>query len=481
MTITMQVFTEGEREAIHALSLRILAETGARFHSRRAREMLRSHGAQVDEDSRLVRIPGELVAHALSSAPHSFTLGARRPEDDLHLPSGCGGYVLDNGGIYTRDHRSGERRPANLQDNLECLRVFDALPHSAMVWSTTVHEFHPRSAGVKACIASFMHSRLHVQDELTCPEEVPLIAEALERLLGSQEAVRQRRIYSVVYCTLPPLGHDGPMCDAYLDLCAYDVPICIFPMPGAGSTGPASLFSNIAMGNAEALSALVLFQLARPGLPVLFGDASGATDFRTGSFLEGAPETVLQTAARGEMARFYGLPNEQAGCLTEAKDHGAQAVLEKFATTLPLVLGGADLIQGPGALETSNMMSLAQIVVDDEIMGYCQRLRRGVEVAPDEDFLDDIQAVGPGGHFLGRRATRAAARSAEFYRPALADRSNYRHWLELGRPDLYEQARLRVDEILAEPPAYPLPDDVVGALEQVMRKADEVLAGGVDS
>ena len=42
---------------------------------------------------------------------------------------------------------------------------------------------------------------------------------------------------------------------------------------------------------------------------------------------------VLQAGARGEMAKFYGLPNEQAGCLTDAKEHGAQAIMEKMLTT----------------------------------------------------------------------------------------------------------------------------------------------------
>jgi trimethylamine--corrinoid protein Co-methyltransferase len=184
---------------------------------------------------------------------------------------------------------------------------------------------------------------------------------------------------------------------------------------------------------------------------------------------------VLQTTARGEMARFYGLPNEQAGCLSEAKDHGPQAVLEKVTTTLPLVLSGVDLIQGPGALDTSNMMSLAQIVVDDEIASYCARLRQGVDVSIEKDYFDDILAVQPGGHFLGRKSTRAAARGAEFLQPALSDRNIYSHWQELGRPDLYENASRKVDEILASPSKNPLPDQVIGKLEALMRKADEVL------
>ncbi len=476
MQAHLQILSDVEKETIHDKSLQILDKIGVQFHSKRACNILLANGARNESGSNVLRIPPELVEHALQTAPKTFTLGARVPEKDVVLPAPHTGYVLDNGGIYTRDHRTGQRRVSNYQDQIEFLQVFDSLPSSALVWSTTVHEFQPSSSGVKACIAAFMHSCLHIQDELTRPEEVPLVIEALECILGSQEAVRQRKLYSVVYCTLPPLGHDGPMCDAYLELCAYDVPICVFPMPGAGSTGPASLFSNIALGNAEALSALVLFQLARPGLPVIFGDASGVTDFHSGNFLEGAPETVLQTAARGEMARFYGLPNEQAGCLTEAKEHGAQAIMEKVGTTLPLFLSGVDLVQGPGALETSNLMSLAQIVVDDEIARYCQRIRQGIEISAEKDYFEDIESVGPGGHFLGRKSTRAAARSTEFLQPALADRSMYSHWLELSRPDLYDKANLKVDEILASPPENPLSDEVVGKLEALMRKADEVLA-----
>jgi trimethylamine--corrinoid protein Co-methyltransferase len=475
MQVQIQVLSHDEKQAVHEKSLQILGQIGAQFHSQRARKILQTGGALVDHETKIARIPAGMVEGALASAPKTFTLASRTPERDVDLPCEKSGYVLDNGGIYTRDHHTGQRRTSNYRDNIEFLKVFDEMPSSAIVWSTTVHEFQPRSAGVKACMASFMHSSLHIQDELTDPAEVPLIVEALESILGDQQAVRDRKIYSVVYCTLPPLGHDGPMCDAYLDLCAYDVPICVFPMPSAGSTGPASLFSNIALGNAEALSALVLFQLARPGLPIIFGDASGSTDFRSGNFLEGVPEMVLQTTARGEMARFYGLPNEQAGCLSEAKDHGPQAVLEKVTTTLPLVLSGVDLIQGPGALDTSNMMSLAQIVVDDEIASYCARLRQGVDVSIEKDYFDDILAVQPGGHFLGRKSTRAATRSAEFLQPALSDRNIYSHWQELGRPDLYENASRKVDEILASPSKNPLPDQVIGKLEALMRKADEVL------
>jgi trimethylamine--corrinoid protein Co-methyltransferase len=172
------------------------------------------------------------------------------------------------------------------------------------------------------------------------------------------------------------------------------------------------------------------------------------------------------------MAKFYDLPNEQAGCLTDAKEHGAQAIMEKMLTTLPLVLSGVDLIQGPGALNTSNMMSLEQIVVDDEIALLCQRIRDGVDISAEKDYFEDIKDVGPGGHFLGRRNTRKAAWSNEFVTPALVDRNPFSQWAALGRPDLYDKAKLKVEEILSSPQKNPIPDDVISKLEAIMRKAD---------
>jgi len=475
VSVQCQILSEAEKHKIHAESLRILAEVGARFHSGKALKILQDNGAKVDQGTKIACIPEAMVQQALNTAPKSFVLGARIAENDFQLPSNYSGYVLDNGGIFTRDFKTGARRPAHYQDHIDFLRVFDEMQLATAIWPACVSDFPKHSANVREDISSFIHSTRHVQDELSHPREVDYIIEAMVAILGDEDAVRQRHLYSVVYCTLAPLVHEGAMSEAYLELSQFDAPICVFPMPCAGSTGPASLFSNIAMGNAEALSALVLFQMARPGTPILFGDASGSTNFASGGFLEGSPEMVLQSAARGEMAKFYNLPDTQAGCLTDAKDHGPQAVMEKLLTTLPLVMVGVDLIQGPGALETSNLMTLEQIVVDDEIACMCKRLKDGVDMSEAKNYFDDIRDVQPGGHFLTRSSTLKACRSSEFFMPQLIDRNSFDQWVALGRPDIYDKARQKVDAILSGPPKNPLPDDVIGKLEDIMRRADEKL------
>lgn len=469
-----QFLSQEEQQIIHNESIRILEDVGALFHSKKALDILKKNGARVDMESNIAKIPVEMVNQALKTAPKSFICGARISDKNFALPSAFTGYVLDNGGIFTRDFKTGERRNASAQDHYEFLRVFDEMKLATMVWGTSIQTPEPYNL-IRKILTSYMYSSLHIQDELSHPKEVPYIIEGLEAILGSSDEVKKRKLFSVIYCTLAPLVHEGHMCDAYLDLIEYEQPVCIFPMACAGSTGPASLFSNIALGNAEALSSLVLFQMAKPGCPLIYGDASGSTNFASGGFLEGSPEMVLQSAARGEMSRFYGLPNEQAGCLTDAKEHGAQAIMEKMITTLPLVMSGVDLVQGPGALATSNMMSLEQIVVDDEIACFCKRIRDGIDISEAKNYFNDIKDVKPGGHFLTQMNTVKACRSEEFLVSSLCDRDTYEKWDELGRPDMYDKARERVEKILASPQRNQLKDDIIGKLEDIMIRADEAL------
>jgi len=107
MLTQAQFLSPEEQQIIHKESIRILAEVGTLFHSRKALGILAKAGAKVDQESKIARIPADMVAQALKTAPKSFTCGARVPERDFALPSSFSGYVLDNGGICTCGFRAG--------------------------------------------------------------------------------------------------------------------------------------------------------------------------------------------------------------------------------------------------------------------------------------------------------------------------------------------------------------------------------------
>ena len=467
-----QVLNGEEIKEICGQSIRILENVGVKVPSQKALGLLEVSGARVDWDDQVAYIPEVLVEKALAAAPKEFTLGARNPEYDFPMPSGYTAMNLDGAGVNVIDHSTGKKRQAILQDVADAARIFEEIEIGKVLWSPVVPCDVPAGAsGVLNTATSFMNSSKHVQDEVKNIDEVSYIIEMAKAITGSLDEVIRRKIYSVTYCTVAPLCHDQEMLEATMELTKYRVPILVYPMPACGSTGPASLASNIALANAEALSALVLFQLVAPGTPVIYGAALGIINMRNGMFLEGAVETALQLTAMGQIGRSYGFPTIIAGCLSDANETGMQAIMEKTLTTLPLVLNHIDVVQGIGLIESSMTLSLEQMFIDAEIGLLCNRMKAGIDVTPEKNFFEDIKAVRPGGHYLKQKSTRTTFRSNEYYTPNLGDRSAYDAWLEMGSPNMFSKAHQKVENILASEMRNPLDLQIEKVIGEIMEEA----------
>ena len=57
MKFTAEFLSEEEQAHVHEESLRILSTVGVKFHGQKALPLLEQHGARVDRDSRIARIP----------------------------------------------------------------------------------------------------------------------------------------------------------------------------------------------------------------------------------------------------------------------------------------------------------------------------------------------------------------------------------------------------------------------------------------
>lgn len=477
MRFHSQLLTDSEKEQIHQEALKILQETGAKFHSEKALKLLESHGARIDWDKRIAYIPSELVDQAIKTTPSSFVLGARNPQYDYPVPSPITRFCLDGTGSFAQDFYTGEHRYGTVQDNINGLRVFQQMDMGVMAWPPVSAEDKPAySRPLHEWAAMMRYCSKHGEHEIHNVRQAPYYAEMLIAVMGSEEAVRSRHAYSLTYCPVSPLLHDGPMLDAYLEMGSLDVPIMVLPMPAPGMTGPASLFSNICLANAEALSSIVVYQLAHPGRPLIYSSATGTMDMRNGAFLGGTPEMGLMSAALVEMGRFYDLPATSAGCTADAREPGADVVLENITTTIPPVLAGSDIIIGMGVLESDQLLVLEQIIVDNEIAHLCERIFQGVDSAPDRLLTSDVHDIGPGGNFLSRKSTLKFARSQEVHNSNLLDRHTLDQWIALGKPSMYSNARKKVEEILAQPVQEPLLDDVSQKLEDILIRADKELA-----
>lgn len=478
MRTLLEVLSEDERVQIHERTLRVLASTGVRVDTSRGRDILRDWGADVDQNTDIVRFPRSLVEEALRLAPKEFSLGARRPGWDLPMNGGDCTLLADGEAVYALDSETCARRPATVTDWRDATRLIDALDEIGVYWSMV----DGRGGGdtvadmINYWRTLFRSFSKHVQDPILEPKHAPWLLEVLQVVFGDKHTIRHEHPLSFLLCPQSPLVIEGAPTDAYLALLGWDIPVAVMPMPLMGATAPGSLISTIVLGNCEVLATLCLVQAAAPGTPFIYAPALSVMDARSGQYAAGAIEGGLLSAAATEMGRYYSLPVEASGMGTDHHVLSIQAGYERALNGLLPMLSWPDILVGPGLLGGSMILSLEQTLVDVEVFRMCKRAHQGIATEALRWLEDVINAVEPGGHFLGERSTVRGVHEGEWYFSQLGVHDTFEGWDAAGRPSLVDEAREKVEQILATHEPLPLNEDVERELDRIEKRAREIAA-----
>ncbi len=475
METLLKVLSEDEKAGVHERTLKILAETGVRVETAKGRQYLKDAGAEVDENTKIVRFPRNFVEECLRLAPKKFSLGARRPGWDLPMNNGDCTLMPDGEGITIIDRHTGEHRPSNYNDWLEATRLSDALDEIGVYWAMA--EPGGADESISASIRSwrdlFSNFSKHVQDSSPKAEYTPWLMEMLQTIYGGKEKVRNTHPLSFLVCPQSPLIIEEQHTNAYLETIGWDIPIAVMPMPLMGGTGPGSMLSMTILGNCEVLAMLCLVQAAAPGTPFIYAPAQSMMNPRTGLLSSGAIENGLLGSALIEVARYYELPVEGSGGGTDTYAPGIQATLERAMGAMLPTLSWPDLMIGAGLFGGSMILSLEQLVIDAEMFRMNKQVHRGIG-ANETTWLDDvIQSVGPGGNFLGEKSTASNMRSGEWFFPHLGTHDTQKAWEDAGKKDILEEAREKVEHLLATHKPLPLGDNVEKELDKIEARAKE--------
>jgi trimethylamine--corrinoid protein Co-methyltransferase len=478
MRTILQVLSEDEKSQIHERTLDVLANTGVRVDTPKGRQLLRDAGAEVDENTRVVRFPRQLVEEALRLAPKKFSLGARRPGWDLQMNSDDCTLLADGEGIYVLDRENGERQSSRFSDWLTATRLIDSIDEIGVYWSMVEGDGGDDSvsAQFKYWRNLFKNFSKHIQDGVGDSRLSPWLLEVLQVVFGDGETIRRLHPLSFILCPQSPLAIDQQHTDAYLEMVGWNIPVAVMPMPLMGGTAPGSLVSTVLLGNCEVLAMLCLIQASEPGTPFIYAPALAVTNPRTGGLSSGAIEGSLLGAASVEMARYYGLPVEASGGGTNHYVPGIQAGYERALNSLIPVLSWPDILVGPGLLGGSMVLSLEQLIIDVEIYKMSRRASQGIRVNENKWLDDVIDRVGHAGQFLGQRSTADAMRDGEWYISGIGWQDSYEKWEREGKPSLFEEVQERVDEMLASHQPLPLGIEVDRELQDLQKRA-EVLLG----
>jgi trimethylamine--corrinoid protein Co-methyltransferase len=466
----MRVLSDTDRDRVHESTIKILSETGVRVETELGRNYLKKAGAEVDENTRIVRIPRKLLEESIQAAPKEFSLGARRPGWDLGMNEGNCSLLIDGGAIEVIDHRTRQKRLPVSSDWFDATMVIDAIDefgaYWGMVYRSDVEDSLPNT--INHWIQIFKNFSKHVQDGSSTSSESAWLLEILQTVFGDKT-----NPFSFLVCPLSPLIIEGEETDAYLATKGYQIPVAVMPMPLMGGTGPGNMISMTILGNCEVLAMLCLVQAADPGTPFIYAPALAVMNPRTGMYSAGAIENALLSSAATEMSRYYGLAALGGGGGTDTYVPGIQAGYERATSSVIGTLSWPDLLVGPGLLGGSMILSLEQLMIDVEMFRMGKQAYRGIPTH-DEAWLDEIiQKVAPGGHFLGEKSTIKNMRSGEWLMPSLGVHGTEESWVRSGRKDILDEAREQVDQILKTHKPLPLDDDVQKELDRIYKKAQE--------
>ena len=475
----LKVLSEVEISRIDAESRRILAESGVKVRHPNALDLLEEVGCEVDRSASMVRMNDQVISRAFDEAPSCFSLHGRDPSQKILLGKeevvfGPGGFA-----VFVEDADTGMRRGANRKDLREHLRLSDYLPgcvfNHVNVFPSDLPE---KTADLHIWADSLIYQTKPIMNENYSAHSVDVLVEMAAVAAGSTRAALEHPQVCLDVCVVSPLTHETRQVDLLLSGARYGLPISINAGPIAGGTSPVTLAAGVSQANAELLSALVVtFAGAqgqgRPMPPVLYGSWGRHMDMKYGTVTMGGPEFCLLKVCTAQMGRFYGVPTRGGGALSDSLLSDAQSGYEKMLTTAVPALAGLNYISGMGLNESENQQSLAQLVIDNEIVGMVQRLMRGVLVDDEHLATDLIMETGPDGNFLDSDHTLRFFRE-ELFDPVISNRMKYERWQDSGSLPVHRRALERAEQILQKHhPEQELDEKVAREIYAIVEREDQ--------
>jgi trimethylamine--corrinoid protein Co-methyltransferase len=285
-------------------------------------------------------------------------------------------------------------------------------------------------------------------------------------IFGDQPAV------SIGVSPVSPLNFLGEVAQVMMETARQGLPFGALPCPSTGATAPMSLAGSLVQQNAENLASIVLAQLTRPGLPVVYCGRVSVLNMRTGAPIWGNPEVGMISAGTVQLGHRYHLPVNVYGLADSGFASDMQSGYERAINALVPALAGADELSGVGEMAGGVCSCHAQIVIDNDIYGMVQRVRAGFEVSEDSLAVDVIaHAMDTTRNFLREPHTRKYLRAGEVWQGRLGlQETGWDMWTAAGSPTIIDRAQKVAEHLLAEHWVPPLLDEQERELKNIFSK-----------
>jgi len=455
---------------------KLLETAGCLVQNPETLKLMGDAGCKVDGEE--VKIPRDVLEHAIKVAPSEFTLYNRKGEPAMELKQGNTFFGPCLGTVYTIDVDTREKRTGTYKDACDAALVSCAMQN--LDWS--------------ACMSSVFDRRSELSDlyevqalptNSTKPfmywvvgrEHLDRMIDMYETIAGGEKAFRDKPFNIDLVCPRDPRIHTHEGTDQLMYMARKHLPVVHIPGLGFGGASPIHMAGSIVEGLADTLVGLLISQLASEGAPFVASGIYDYLDMKTFMPSHSWPESDLCSSVTAAIFRYLDIPFNQKygdtgnGLFDEinAFDIGVQCQTA--------VMCGSMMNMSAGGLEGGASASLVSLAFNDRAISYAHRMGQAMEINDDTLCVDAIAGVKPGGNFLMDMDTLTNFR--DFWEPGISAPRSYDKYLADGRSSMTDRLTEWVKDVVAQGPIEPLASDIQGKIEDSVAEVEQAVAATV--
>jgi trimethylamine:corrinoid methyltransferase-like protein len=485
----VMLMTDEEREKMRRGALALLENPGMRIGGAGLRRALRHKGADVDEVTRIVSFPTQMIEEVLQMAVSEEKVRFEKcqgntfaAEEVLTFNWHVGhmtcspGYELAMGGgcpMYY-DYPTRTARYASEVDLIRLLHLAEGIPAIKKCGNPTHfiidkggEEVPKEMMPLKTAAIVAKHSSKPGITALMSAWQLPYSVAMGEVIMHGPQAYRHHPIFINVNDTKPPLELTEVEGDIIEALARRGLPVFILPMPLMGIAEPVTVFSCAVAAVAEILGVWTCAKAVNPEAPLECAVVAGALEPSSAAACFSSPEAVGIDLAAAQFFRSLGLRCGIGVGLIDATVPGPGAIFERtLKSTLAALCGESTYVVG--ILAGGNTFSPEQMMLDLDI-GASHHQFLGL-FNPDD--LDTavllLRERGIGGNFLDTEHTVQNFRE-RLWQPRIFERSKTKNCQAVSDP--VARAYDEWNHIIARTEPYHLPEDQALEIDRILARA----------
>ena len=418
----------------------ILKEIGIKIPNKRILSILNDYGAKINKNNSVVKFNEDIISKGLRGINRNYSLYGR-DLNNLADFSECNFSFQSTSGQYAIiDILRSERRAPKTEDLIKGVRLAELLDNIDIVGAFVV----PADIEVeKKFITSVYHMLRNTKKPIAfwidTGDSAKKIISMFEVVRGNKENLKKYPLCYAFIESVTPLQYTSDSIDVLYEFANSSLPLGFGPMAMTFATAPGTLAGTLAVENAEILAGIIMARIINENVPVCYWGIPHILDIKTGNISFGSPEQILMGLASIQLGKHYKIPVGTNTGISDAIYPDSQSGVERGVTSTLALLAGSNIFGHQGIVGADQGASLTQLFIDNEMISYIKRIKKGFNVNDNTLLFDEIKKIGIGGNYLVAESTLKNFRK-EVWFPKLYIRNNWETWTE-ERKGIVERAK----------------------------------------